>query len=96
MKYKLIYLEWEDATSKSSWETPEDALEWFSKDNSVACDVGWLIKETKTHLLIASRYMSPSPWAEESLGLLEKIPKGWIKKRVDLTKYIYENKQTHK
>ena len=80
-KYKLIYIEWEDAISNSGWKYSDEALEWVEKETSVVKHTGWIIKETKEYILLASRMIDKSEFSGESLGQLQKIPKTWIRNR---------------
>lgn len=55
-KPKLIYIEWYDAmVNLSSWITQEEAIEWAENGEGLVKQVGWVIKETKSYILIASR-----------------------------------------
>lgn len=80
---KLVYIEWEDAISQNGWHTKEE-LEDFVKDkNCWIKQVGWIYKESKTHIILVTRLGGaifegePDP----SYGLLQKIPKTWIRKK---------------
>ena len=82
---KLIYIEWADAVSphEGAWKTEEEAIEWGLEDDFWCSDVGWLLKETKDCIVIASR-RSITQTGEEKLiqyGGLFRIPKPWIRKR---------------
>src|SRR5690348_7379755 len=97
---KLIYIEWEDAISNSSWHTEQELKRWANYENSIVKEVGWLYKETKKHIVLVSRQLREDIDETESdygrFGLLQKIPKTWIQKRIDLTKYIDLNAQKEK
>ena len=87
---KLIYIEWEDAVSQSGWHSKKDMEEWVSDDNICVKEVGWLYKETKKYIVLVGRL---SPYKDHNktdmdYGLLQKIPKTWIRKRKNLTMYI--------
>ncbi len=86
---KLIYLEWEDAVSRNNWEETNDALEWAKKRCALVRDVGWVLHEDKKQITLAARWQPEDDvFDTEAFGLLQKIPKTWIRKRVDLTQYI--------
>ncbi len=87
---KLIYLEWEDATSQNGWHTKEEVEQWIKDDNVLIRQVGWIIEENKKYLILVSRLGKSIFEGEEdpSYGLIQKIPKTWIRKRKDLTKDI--------
>lgn len=78
---KLVYIEWCDALSNSSWRSREEAEEWGDTDNWIVRNVGWLLKETKEYILFSSRWNVESKYSDEQWGLLQKIPKTWIRKR---------------
>ena len=78
---KLIYLEWCDSISNSSWKNEEDAIEWADQSNWIVKNVGWVIKETKEYICLASSISEPSDDQETLLGNLQKIPKTSIRKR---------------
>lgn len=79
-KYPLIYIEWCDAYGNSAWFTEKEAIAWGEGDDWVNKQVGWLLKETKEYMVIASRWQN----AQEQWGHLQKIPKTWIRERITL------------
>lgn len=88
---KLIYIEWEDAIAQTGWHTEKEIQEWSDKDNTIIKEVGWIYKESKRYLVLISRKTEESMGDDPkyiTYGLLQKIPKTWIKKRIDLTKHI--------
>lgn len=72
-KYKLIEIEWDDAQTDDGWEEAPDDLE-----PALAITVGFLIRETKDHLLIASTY------DEKHTNARLQIPKKMIVSRKEL------------
>lgn len=80
MKLPLIYLEWEDAMSRSSWIDDSD-LEAWSKDGFYVCQVGWVLKETSKFIMLASRRNPESEWGQTQWGNIQRIPKTWIRNR---------------
>jgi hypothetical protein len=92
-KMPLIYLEWEDAISNSAWHTKKEVEDWAKDDKCIIREVGWLYQENKTHIVLVSRMsidIISKVGEEESYGLLQKIPKTWIRKRINL-KIRYDN-----
>lgn len=87
---KLIYLEWEDAVSNEevSWKIIEEAKNWAKEREWLVKQCGWLIEENKKYIVLASRMEPGNENSYASVGLLQKVPKTWIRKRVDLTNYI--------
>lgn len=89
MKYKLVYIEWEDAiTNNLKWFDEEQAKDWAENTTMLIYECGWILKETKRFIVIANRYSKTSISNGESslldVGGLHKIPKTWIRKRVVL------------
>lgn len=80
---KLIYLEWEDAIASQGWHNKKEIEDWSAKDNAIVSEVGWVYKENKTHIILVSRKINEldKDNTYESYGLLQKIPKTWIRKR---------------
>lgn len=76
-KPKLIYIEWGDAISNTGWMSFNEALEWGEEEHWIVKNIGWLLKETSSYILLASKYSEGSG----EYGLLHKIPKTWIRKR---------------
>lgn len=90
-KNKLIYLEWEDACSLHEWRHESQLLDWANNTEYMVKQVGWLIKETKRFIFIASRFSPGNTYQEiyeDQYGMLQKIPKTWVRKRINLSKYI--------
>lgn len=81
---KLVYIEWIDAISNSSWFTQEDATQWAKEDDYTVAQVGWILEENKKYLVLAGRQCLADAGTDEKWGMLQKIPKTWIKKRIVL------------
>lgn len=80
---KLIYIKWIDAVSYSNWKNKSEIREWIDNHkNEIIEQVAWLIEETDKHLILTSRI------CDDEYGQLQKIPKTWILKRRNLTKFI--------
>jgi hypothetical protein len=73
-KYPLIEVQWDDAVSDVGWESIPDKLE-----KSIATTVGFLVRETKDHLLIASTY------DDNHTNARIQIPKKMIQSRKEIT-----------
>lgn len=50
-KYKLYEIIWDDAQTDDGWDEPPEDLK-----PAVAVTVGFVVRETKNHILIASTY----------------------------------------
>lgn len=72
-KYKLIEVVWDDSITDSGWEATPENLE-----PSLAVTVGFLVRETQEHILIASTY------DEDHTNARLQIPKKCIKSRKEL------------
>ncbi len=84
--HPLVYIKWTDAIGKpESWETLDDALEWGDKDYWHVETVGWILKETKEYILMASK-RGLQVGEDTHYGQLFKLPKPWILERRELTK----------
>jgi len=79
-KKNLYYIEWEDAYSNSGWFSDEEIRKW-EKDRCIVREVGWILERTKRNIIIASRL---APNEEKRWGMLQMIPKTWIKKIIKL------------
>ena len=81
---KLIYIEWSDALANSNWFTKDEAIEWAERSSWTIKQVGWVIKETKEYIALASSWKPEDEWTEEQYHLMQKIPKTWIIRRQSL------------
>lgn len=87
MKKKLIYIEWYDAASPADdtgWWSEEGIIKWSDNFDSRVLSVGWIIKECKEYILLASEHNVNNNNYAHPL----RVPKTWIKKRVNLTRHI--------
>jgi hypothetical protein len=92
-KLKLIYLEWEDAIlmtnpNGAAWFSADEIDIWEKQEDHIICEVGYLYKENKRHIVLINKVVKETPEWQETYGVIHKIPKSWIRKRIDLTKYI--------
>ena len=74
-RYPLVVVEWDDAETSGGWEEPPADL-----GEAIAITVGFLIRETTKHLLIASSYDSTNTHTNGRI----QIPVGMIKTKVVL------------
>jgi hypothetical protein len=49
--------------------------------------------ENDKHIVLISRVVQETEEWQETYGVIQKIPKPWIRKRVDLSKYLYDTKK---
>lgn len=85
---KFIYLEWVDAHVNPGWMSKDQAELWADGTGWYISEAGWLIKETKEYIAIAQGMKPQNDIEEAQFVNLHKIPKTWIRKRIDLTKNI--------
>lgn len=88
--YPLIYIEWCDAiTNEQSWMAAEDVVRWADNEDWNIKQTGFLIKETKEYILMSMRLNTHKHTEEiDRLDGIIKIPKTWVRKRVNLSKFI--------
>lgn len=76
---QLIYLEWCDAAyHESEWMEKDAAIDWANNEDWVIRQSSFLVRETKEYVLLASRINN------HHVNGLMKIPKTWIRKRINL------------
>ena len=84
MKYKLVYIEWEDAVSNNlKWFSEDQALDWDKNISMIVKECGFILKEDKKHIFLVNR-MADTRYDEDGFleyGGLHKIPITWIRKR---------------
>lgn len=80
MKYKLVYIEWEDSINSTEWKEEEKLDEWEKIDHNIVKQVGWLVRENKRHIVIAGK-INEFLGYEPEYGSLQKIPRTWIRRR---------------
>lgn len=81
---KLVYLEWEDASSDGthSWMFESQLNHWLDNSDFIVATVGWIYREDdRTITLAATRKMPDKQNSETAYGEITRIPKGWIRKR---------------
>ena len=84
-KYKLVQIGWADAIENLlGWQSIEEALEWAEDDDWIIHQIGWVIKETKDYVLLASRLNEASGGRESAYSGLFKIPKPWIQYKTEI------------
>ena len=85
---KLVYIEWHDAFANIGWLTKKEMEDIADTEECIVKECGWIYKETKKEIVLFARYMPDGKGFIEQFGLVQKIPKTWIKKRIDLTNHI--------
>lgn len=86
--YKLLYIEWDDAVGNSRWFDLNDAENWLNISQWIISETGFLISEDKYAIYLCAFWKPADEYTEEQMGGLRRIPKNWIKKRKEITKFI--------
>lgn len=82
MKYKLVLVEWLDASHIEGWATEEEVDRWNKENKGSVCfNVGWLLREDKDKIILCAR-----TGADTSYGFLQKIMRKMIVK-ITVLKY---------
>lgn len=82
MTYPLIYIEWCDAASygNGTWQDVYDLIAWAADEDSwLVKEVGFVVEETDEYILLVSQVSDNG-----KVGDAMKIPKGWVRRRVEL------------
>jgi len=78
---KIIYLEWQDAHTSLGWKDDVDIKEFCNDHEFVIKECGWLVEETKRHIVIGTGLKEETNYWDRQILNLHKIPKSWIRKR---------------
>lgn len=76
MKYDLVEVQWEDASNVAEWSDTDEAIEFNMNFDYNCRNVGYLIRDDKTCVIVAARITGDS----KACGLVERIPRGMVKK----------------
>lgn len=80
---------WADAIENlDGWHSEREAKQWAKEDDWIVHQVGWILKETKSYILLTNKMNQASCGRDSSFGGLFKIPKPWILYCVDLNQEI--------
>ena len=87
IKNNIYLVEWQDAHSNSGWMTKQEVDDFINQEKCIIRQTGWILSETESEIVISSRRTIE---AEKNnlceWGMLQKIPKAWVKKRILLRK----------
>lgn len=87
---KLIYIEWTDACGYGGWLTEANALDFLANADYLVRQVGWVIEETDEYIALAAGTKAEDDYLKASYFDVVKIPRAWIRRRVNLTKHVQE------
>lgn len=83
--YKLVKIGWADAIeNENTWHTLEEATQWHKDDDWIVHQTGWLLEENKDYIVLFSKFNDPSGGRPATIGGLFKVPKPWIKYKIEL------------
>lgn len=68
---------------KDGWYVKEDVLDWGKSNDWLIKQAGYLLKENKDYILLATKF-NPQSYGEDKYSEITKIPKTWIKKRLNV------------
>lgn len=86
--YRLVYLEWDDAVGNPRWFDEEEAEAWLNNTQYIISETGFLLAEDSKAIYIAGFWKPEDSMTVQQFGNLRRIPKNWIKKKIDLTKHL--------
>ena len=90
---KLYLVEWHDAHSDSSWLSKTQTEEFINKEKCIIQQIGWLISESKDEIVLGCRQMKWVTEGDSRWGMVQKIPKTWIRKKEILFKDLISKKE---
>ena len=80
---RIWLIEWHDAHSGNGWFSDEQVKKFIDRERCICYSVGWILSESKKEIVVAERKLK---WREDEgdheWGMLQKIPKAWIRKKV--------------
>ncbi len=77
----LYYLRWHDAHSASGWFQKDEVRKFINDERCIVEQTGWIINRSKSEIVMACRRMRWAKENEPEWGMLQKIPKTWIRKK---------------
>lgn len=68
MTERLVKIIWIDPTSESAWQNEKEIDKWAIEVSKEKCiSVGWIIRENKDYIIIASDRNDAGEWANTNL-----------------------------
>ncbi len=84
----FVMIRWCDAVSSpEGWKYQDQYVEWANGIEWLVETTGWILRETKEYIMLAGQRGCLKD-NEYQYGMVMKIPKTWVKLRVDLTDKI--------
>lgn len=76
---RLVYVEWEDASTRCPWMELEE-IDAYRQGQFLVRQCGFLLEDTGRYLLLADTWTPGDDWHTEKFGNVTRIPKPWIHK----------------
>jgi hypothetical protein len=76
----LVIVEWADAEGDNRWMSANDLEDFAASDTNVVRTVGWLVKRTKTDLILTSTMALH----DDDTNDVNRIPRGMVRKVINL------------
>ena len=86
-KLKLLYVEWQDACSNDKWMNEDEVEHWVHSEPYIVKQTGFIFSETDKVLILFNGIYDSEEYVKQYHQLI-KIPKAWIRRRINLTKHI--------
>jgi hypothetical protein len=84
-KSKIYLIEWQDAHANASWLSDKEVREFIDEEKCICQEVGWILSETKDEIVLAARTLKYRISDTDEWGMIQKIPKAWIRKKMIFT-----------
>lgn len=89
-KLKPIYIQWLDAVGyDTEWKYIDDAIKFCKESKWLIEELGFIIYEDDKEIGLVTMQSPQNLTQKHTVKGIQKIPKTWIKKRIDLTEAIY-------
>ncbi len=79
---KIYLVEWHDAYSSSGWRNKEEVEKFIKRERCICINIGWILAETKHEIVMSCRRLTFIKDGEAEWGMMQKIPKSWIRKKI--------------
>lgn len=83
----LVYVEWEDATTRNKWMHPGEVLK-FERQRFMIRQCGWLLRETRRNIVLASCWAPENEFTLDQFAATTRIPKTWMRARRRLARFV--------
>jgi hypothetical protein len=84
---RIIYVEWDDAADEAGWMNARELETWRGTRHLVR-ETGYVLEDTDDHLILSAAWGPETPFSPEAFAKLTRIPKTWIRRRVELGRIV--------